>query len=92
MSSSVKLSLDASGKCIDPTLYRSMIGSLLYLTTSCLDISFSVRACARYQASPKESYLTIVKRIIRYVKGSCDFGVWYSHGLNLTLVGFSNAN
>ena len=70
MSSSAKLSLDTADVEVDPTFYRSMIGSLLYLTTSRPDIAFSVRVCARFQAAPKESHLTTVKRIIRYINGT----------------------
>ena len=58
------------GKNVDSSLYRSMIGSLLYLTASRPDISCSVRVCARYQANPKESYIIVLKRIIKYVKGT----------------------
>lgn len=63
MSSSTKLSLDSSGVKVSPTLYRSILGSLLYLTTSKPDIAFSVGVCAHYQATLKESYLTAMKRI-----------------------------
>ena len=58
MSPNVKLTVDLLGKSVDPSLYKSMIGSLLYLTTSRLDISYNVRVCARYQANPKESHMT----------------------------------
>ena len=61
MSSFTKLNVDSSGVKVSPTLYRSFIGSLLYLTTSRPDIAFSVGICARYQAAPKESHLTAVK-------------------------------
>ena len=61
MSSSAKLSLDAAGVDVDPTLYQSMISSLLYLTASRWDIAFSVGVCARFQAAPKESHLTAIK-------------------------------
>ena len=61
MRSSVKLNLYAAGVEVDPALYWSMIGSLLYLTVSKPDITFSVRVCARFQAAPRESYLTAVK-------------------------------
>jgi hypothetical protein len=67
MSTSVKISSDLAGKSIDPSLYRSMIGSLLYLTASRPNIAFSVGVCARFQVNPKESHLTVVKHIIRYV-------------------------
>ena len=64
MSSSTKLNVDSSGVEVSPMLYRSIIGSLLYLTASRPDIAFSVGVCARYQAALKESHLTAVKRII----------------------------
>ncbi|XP_022851769.1 uncharacterized protein LOC111373470 [Olea europaea var. sylvestris] len=59
MSTSLKLGRDPSGKSVDPSLYRSMIGSLLYLTATRPDIAFSVGVCARFQADPKESHLRI---------------------------------
>ena len=55
-----------------------MIGSLFYLTTSRPDIIYSVGVCARYQANLKESHMIALKRIIKYVKITADFGVWYS--------------
>jgi len=63
MSTSVKISVDFIGKQVDPTLYRSMIENLLYLTASRLDIAFSVGVCARFQANLKEFHLTTVKRV-----------------------------
>ena len=75
ISSLAKLSCDAASVEVDPTLYRSMIGSLLYLTTSRLDIAFNVGVCARFQVAPKESHLTAVKRIIRYINGTSDYGI-----------------
>jgi hypothetical protein len=67
MPSNGHLDLDEGGKPIDQTLYHSMIGSLLYLITSRLDIIISVCMCARFQACPKEPHLSAVKRILRYV-------------------------
>ena len=75
MSQNVKLAIDLLGKSIDLSLYRSMISSLLYLTASRLDISYSVGVCARYQANPKESHMIAFKRVIKYVKTIADFGV-----------------
>ncbi|GJR10075.1 hypothetical protein Tco_0792727 [Tanacetum coccineum] len=57
-----------SGKAVNETQYRGMIGSLMYLTASRPDIQFSTCLCARYQANPKESHLIVVKRIFRYLK------------------------
>ena len=75
MSSLVKLSSDLTGVEVDPTHYKSMIGSLLYLTASRPDIAFSVGVCAHFQATPKESYMTVVKRIIHYVNRTSDYGI-----------------
>ncbi|GJU78278.1 putative ribonuclease H-like domain-containing protein [Tanacetum coccineum] len=62
---------DADGEDVDEHLYRSMIGSLMYLTSSRLDIMFAVCACARFQVNPKVSHLHAVKRNFRYLKGQC---------------------
>ena len=69
-----------------------MIGSLLYLTASRPDFAFSVGLCARFQAAPKESQLTVVKRIIRYINDTSDYGIWYSRDSNECLAGYSDAN
>ena len=69
-----------------------MIGSLLYLIASCLDIMFSMRFCSHFQSSPKESHLTIMKCIFRYLVGTKNFGLWYPKGGDLFLIGYSNAN
>ena len=69
-----------------------MIGNLLYLTASRPDISYSVGVCVRYQPNPKESNIIALKRIIKYVKATTDFGVWYSKNTNDVLAGYSDAN
>ena len=92
MNPNVKLTVDLLGKSVDSSLYRSMIGSLLYLTSSRLDISYSVGVCARYQANPKESHITALKRIIKYVKATVEFSVWYSKDTNDVLAGYFDAN
>ena len=92
MSPNVKLTVDLLGKSVDLSLYRSMIGNLLYLTASRPDISYNVGVCARYQAHPKESHMTTLKRIIKYVTTTADFGVWYSKDTNDVLAGYSDAD
>ena len=92
MSLSTKLNVDSSGVEACPTLYRSIIRSLLYLTASRSNIAFSMGVCARYQATPKESHLTAVKRIIRYINGTSNYGLWYSKESNACLAGYSDAD
>ncbi|KAG7559036.1 Integrase catalytic core [Arabidopsis thaliana x Arabidopsis arenosa] len=92
MSSTTKLSADEAGESVDEKLYRAMIGSLLYLTASRPDLCFSVGVCARYQANPKQSHLNAVKRILKYVKGTTDYGLYYSKQTNQNLVGFCDAD
>jgi hypothetical protein len=74
------LDLDDGGKLVDQTLYHSIIGSLLNLTASRPDIMFSVCTCARFQTSPKEAHLVVVKRILRYFKHTPSIGLWYPKG------------
>ncbi|XP_065636676.1 uncharacterized mitochondrial protein AtMg00810-like [Quercus suber] len=92
MSLNVELTVHLLDKNVDPSLYRSMIGSLLYLTASRPDIGYSVGVCARYQANLKESHMTALKRIIKYVKTTADFGMWYSKDTNDVFVGYSDVN
>ncbi|GJR55125.1 hypothetical protein Tco_1405646 [Tanacetum coccineum] len=68
---------DEDGEEVDVHMYRSMIGSLMYLTSSRPDIMFVVCACARYQVNPKVSHLHAMKRIFRYLKGQPKLGLWY---------------
>ena len=92
MGPNVKLTVDLLGKSVDSSLYRSTIGSLLYLIASRPNISYSVGVCARYQVNPKESHMIALKRIIKYVKTTANFRVWYSKDTDDVLVGYSNAN
>ncbi|XP_058787712.1 uncharacterized mitochondrial protein AtMg00810-like [Vicia villosa] len=88
----LKLFNDEKGVIIDQSLYRSMIGSLLYLTTSRPNITFIVGVCARYQAEFKVSHFNQVKRNLKYVNGTCDYGILYSHKSNSMLLGYWDAD
>nr|GEU97715.1 retrovirus-related Pol polyprotein from transposon TNT 1-94 [Tanacetum cinerariifolium] len=85
-SSNTKLTKDKECKSLDSTKYRGMIGSLLYLTTSRLDIMFSVCLCARFQEAPKASHLEAVKRIFQYIKGTTHLELWYPKGTSIETV------
>ena len=92
MSTSLKLSRVKDGKDVDPSLFRSMISSLLYLTASRPDIALCIGLCARYQANLNESHIQVVNQIIRYVNGTSKFGIWYSFDTTTHLIGFSDAD
>ncbi|GJZ20382.1 retrovirus-related pol polyprotein from transposon TNT 1-94 [Tanacetum coccineum] len=83
---------DESGVSVNETLFRGMIGSLMYLTASRSDIQFFTCLCARYQANPKESHLVLVKRNSRYLKGTPNLGLWYPKGLGFDLKAYSDSN
>ncbi|GJR68956.1 hypothetical protein Tco_0015021 [Tanacetum coccineum] len=83
---------DEEAADVDVYLYKSMIGSLMYLTASRLDIMFAVCACARFQVTPKTSHLHAVKRIFRYLKGHPKLGLWYPRDSPFDLEAFSDSD
>nr|GEU39976.1 uncharacterized mitochondrial protein AtMg00810-like [Tanacetum cinerariifolium] len=83
---------DEEAHDMDVHLYRSMIGSLMYLTVSRPDIMFAVCACARFQVTPKVSHLHAVKRIFRYLKGQPRFGLWYPRDSPFDLEAFLDSD
>ncbi|XP_059669518.1 secreted RxLR effector protein 161-like [Cornus florida] len=92
MSTSSKLDRDFDPNKIDHFLYKSMIGSLLYLAVTRPDISFSVGVCARYQADLREQHILAVKRIIRYVNSTLNYGLCYSSESNSEIAGYTNVD
>jgi len=86
------LSKEDTGSKVDQKLYRGMFGSLLYLTACRPNILFSVCLCARFQSDPRESHLTAIKRISRYLKGTINLGLLYRKSLDYKLVGFGDAD
>ncbi|KAA3488280.1 Retrovirus-related Pol polyprotein from transposon TNT 1-94 [Gossypium australe] len=86
-----KLSKDEKGMPRKST-YRCTIGSILYLTTSRPNLSFSVRVCARYHASPRESHVKTMKRITRYVHETTNLGISFSNDNVMSLVGYSDVD
>ncbi|GJR98079.1 ribonuclease H-like domain-containing protein [Tanacetum coccineum] len=83
---------DEDGKEVDVHMYRSMIGSLMNLTSSRSYIMFAVCACARYQVNPKVSHLHVVKRIFRYLKGQPKLGLWYPKDSPFDLVAYTDSD
>ncbi|GJV51152.1 ribonuclease H-like domain-containing protein [Tanacetum coccineum] len=83
---------DGDADDVDVHLYRSMIGSLMYLTASRPDIMFAICACARFQVTPKTSHLLAVKRIFRYLKSNPTLGLWYSRDSLFELVAYTDSD
>ncbi|GJR41513.1 putative ribonuclease H-like domain-containing protein [Tanacetum coccineum] len=83
---------DEEASDVDVHLYRSMIGSLMYLTASRPDIMFAVCACSRFQVNPKTSHLSVVKRIFRYLKGKPKLGLWYPRVSSFDLESYSDSD
>ncbi|GJW90507.1 hypothetical protein Tco_0168060 [Tanacetum coccineum] len=80
------------GTPVDATLYRGMIGSLMYLTSSRPDLIYAVCLFARYQSKPIEKHLQAVKRIFRYLKGTFNMGLWYSKDTDMLLTAYADAD
>ncbi|GJT44843.1 hypothetical protein Tco_0953558 [Tanacetum coccineum] len=87
-----KLDEDKEGKAVDPSHYRGMIGTLLYLTASRPDLHFAICMCARYQARPTKKHLHAVKRIFRYLRGTINRGLWYPKDSSIALKTFADAD
>nr|GEY05145.1 hypothetical protein [Tanacetum cinerariifolium] len=83
---------DPNGEDVDVHIYRLMIGSLMYLTSSRPDIMFAVCTCACFQVTPKVSHLHAVKRIFRYLKGKPHLGLWYPKDSAFNLVAYSDSD
>ncbi|XP_070030084.1 secreted RxLR effector protein 161-like [Nicotiana sylvestris] len=92
IATATRLDMDESGSPVNQTMYRSIIGSLLYLTANRPDIVFSMGLCARFQSNPKESHLKATKRIWRYLKGTHDLVLYYPSGDNFNLIGYADAD
>ncbi|GKA95728.1 retrovirus-related pol polyprotein from transposon TNT 1-94, partial [Tanacetum coccineum] len=88
----LKLDEDPLGIPVDQTRFRSMVGSLMYLTTSRSDLVFVVCMCARYQASPTKKYLEALKRVFRYLRGTINWGLWYPKDTAMALTAYANVD
>nr|GFA90744.1 hypothetical protein [Tanacetum cinerariifolium] len=86
------LDADLSGTPVDQTKYQSMVGALMYLTTSRSDIAHATCYCARYQAKPTEKHLIVVKRIFQYLKDTINMGLWYPKDTGFELTTFSDSD
>ncbi|KAH9752737.1 hypothetical protein KPL71_014822 [Citrus sinensis] len=88
----VKLSKHDEGEDIDPTFFKSLVGSLRYLTWTILDILYVVGLVSRYMKNPKTTHFKAAKRILRYINGTTNCGLLYSFSNDYKLVGYSDSN
>ncbi|GKC89380.1 retrovirus-related pol polyprotein from transposon TNT 1-94 [Tanacetum coccineum] len=88
----LKLDEDPLGILVDQTQFRSMVGSLMYLTASRPDLVFVVCMCARYQASPTKKHLEALKRVFRYLRGTINWGLWYPKDTAMALTAYADAD
>jgi hypothetical protein len=92
MVTSTKLSKHDQGNEVDPTQFKKIIGSLMYLTTTRPDLMFSVNMIARYMEHPVETHMTTAKRILRYLKGTIELGILYKRGESEKLIAYSDSD
>ena len=90
--SGLRIEEGGSTPLVDNTLYRQLIGSLLYLTHLRPDISYAVSVASRYMQEPHELQLKETKRILHYVQGTIDYRIPYATGAKLNLIGFTDSD
>jgi len=88
----LKLSKEDSSKEVNPTLYKSMVGSLMYLIATRSDLMYAISLISRFMEKPKDTHWQAGKRILRYVNGTIDYGILYSVSNKFKLVGFTNSD
>lgn len=88
----LKSSKDTAREKVDPSMYCSIIGSLLYLTASRLNIAFVVEVCAGYQIDSRKFHFYSAKRILKYITGTVDYGLWYNFDTTVILIGYCDAD
>lgn len=90
LAQSKKLSKNDDSREVDVKLYRSMIGSLLYLTATRSDMMYSVSMLSKFMNKPTQIHLQAIKRVLRYLKGTLDYRIWYRPIINSDLIGYSD--
>ena len=88
----LKLSKEDCSKSVDPTLYKSMVGSLMYLTATRPDLMHAVSLISKFMETPRDSHWQAGKRILRYVKGTKGFGILYTTTNDFKLVGYTDSD
>jgi hypothetical protein len=87
-----KLSKEDLGSVISSTLYKQLVGSLMYLTTTRPDITYATSYISRFMESPKYSHWKVGKRILRYIAGTTTYGLWYTASADSMLTGYTDSD
>ncbi|KAL0320408.1 UNVERIFIED_CONTAM: Retrovirus-related Pol polyprotein from transposon RE1 [Sesamum radiatum] len=88
----VKLSKDDGARKVDSTTFRSLVGSLRYLTCTRPDILFAVGLVSRFMENPIEEHMNAAKRILRYLKGTFDYGIFYTSSNDVCFKGYCDSD
>ena len=92
MASNLNLLSDASSEAVDATMYRQMIGSLMYLTNTRPDICFTMNTLSQYLADLRHVHLTVAKHILKYPNGTVDYGIKYNTDQRINLEGYVDSD
>lgn len=87
-----KIGRDETGVKVDATMYKQMVGSLMYLTATRPDLMFVVCFISRFMSNPTQLHFTAVKRIMRYLKGTMEYGIWYKKEGRAGLIGYTDSD
>ncbi|XP_068483370.1 secreted RxLR effector protein 161-like [Phaseolus vulgaris] len=88
----IKLTKEGDGRTVDATYFKQIVGSLRYLMCIRPDICYVVGLVSRYMESPQQVHLQVVKRIMRYIKGTATFGLFYSSSKKIEIIGYSDSD
>ena len=92
MASNLKLLCDASSELVDATMYCQMISSLIYLTNMRLDICFDVNTLSQFLTDPRHVHLVAAKHVVRYLKGTIEYGLKYDANQKINLHGYVDSD
>ena len=87
-----KIGRDEAGEKVDSTLYKQMVGSLMYLTATRPDLMYAVSLISRFMANPTQLHFAVAKRIMRYLKGTMEYGIWYKKEGEAGLIGYNDSD
>ena len=92
METKLKFLVDTSSKLVDATLYRQIVGSLLYLMNTSPNIYFVVNTLSQYLVEPRRVHLVVAKHVMRYLKGTLEYGLYYTRDYDFRMYGYTDSD